>query len=611
MNWLALFCVAVASACLTLAATHAVVWFKDRTARANLAFSMLALGVAGFAWCNLLTVVAQTQDEFVRALWWMNVTLFLMVAPMVAFVRFYFRTARPWLGHLAWGLRLIALAVNFVREPVFNYDSVSAVRTVDFLGVPVTVLDGRGSLWVAFGQFGLAVLLVFVLDASIRAWRAGSPEEKRRALAVGFPTAFFVAVGSAWAALIFAGVLDWPHLESIFFLGVLCAMAHELSADVLRAARLTGELQRSHAALRDSEQRISMAAEAARLGIWIRDLATDAVWLTSQCRELFAFPAHATVTYRMFLDRLEAEDRRRVEREDRLAVRDGALHQSEGRLPQPDGSVRWVVMHRRVDLDPSGRPFRMLGIAVDVTEQRRAEFAARELSGRLINAQEDERRRIARDLHDDFSQRLSLLSVELALLSRLDAPIVDGSAYAENRGSFDDLIAQVRELSTEVHRLSHQLHPAKLDQLGLETAARSWCRDIARQSGLRVAFEARDIPRDLPPDTALCAYRILQEALQNVVRHSRAQVAHVVLSAAAGSLSLSVRDDGEGFDTTRTSRSGLGLLSMRERAHLLHGSLEIDSAPGGGSCVALELPLPDGVAIGLTTTWRGDRVGSG
>jgi signal transduction histidine kinase len=611
MNWLTVLCVSVAGACLTLAAMHTVVWVQNRAARAHLAFSVLAIGVALFAWCNLLASVADTPDQFVSALWWMQVTLFVMVAGMVAFVRFYFRTARPWLGHLAWTIRLVALIVNFVRPPVFNYESISAVRKVDFLGVPVAVAEGVPSAWTWFGQLGLALLLAFVVDASFRLWRVGTPQERRRAAVIGFPTAVFVGAGSAWAALVFAGVLDWPHLEFIAFLGVLCAMAYELSADVLRAARLAGELQVSEAALRESERRMSMAAEAARLGMWIRDFPTETMWLTTQCRTLFALSPHETVTYDGFLDRLEPGDRRRVREEDRRAIEDGGLHHSESRLLLPDGSVRWVVLHRRVDVDRSGRPVRMLGISVDVTEQRNAELAARELGGRLINAQEDERRRIARDLHDDFSQRLSLLSVELALLSRLDAPTLKGSAYAEPREGFDEVIAQVRELSSEVHRLSHQLHPAKLDQLGLEMAARSWCRDLTRQSRVRVEFEARDVPPDVPAGTALCAYRILQESLQNVARHSGVGVARVSLTATAGVLQLTVRDDGRGFDTTTGNGGGLGLLSMRERAHLLNGSLTIESAPGRGTCVNLELPLTNGAPAARADGWHAGVVESG
>ena len=498
MNWLTVFCVSVAAACLTLAAMHAAVWVQDRTARAHLSFSVLAIGVALFAWCNLLTAVADTPDQFASGLWWMQVTLFIMVAGIVAFVRSYFRTARLWLGQLALAVRGVALIVNFVRPPVFNYEYISAVRKVDFFGVPVSVAEGLPSPWTWFGQLGLGLLLVFVVDASFRLWRVGNAKEKRRAAVIGFPTAIFVGAGSAWAALVFAGVVDWPHLEVVAFLPVLCAMAYELSADVLRAARLSRELKASEGALRDSEQRMTRAAEAAR-----------------------------------------------------------------------------------------------------------------ELGGRLINAQEDERRRIARDLHDDFSQRLSLLSVELALLSRLDEPSLHASPISESRQGFDEIIAQVRELSSEVHRLSHQLHPAKLDQLGLETAARSWCRDITRQSGVRVEFQARGVPADVPPETALCAYRILQESLQNVARHSGVDLARVLLTAADGTLHLSVRDEGKGFDLSSGDGGGLGLLSMRERSHLLHGSLTIDSAPNRGTCVTLELPLQEGASTELPAALGGQLVQSG
>jgi signal transduction histidine kinase len=153
--------------------------------------------------------------------------------------------------------------------------------------------------------------------------------------------------------------------------------------------------------------------------------------------------------------------------------------------------------------------------------------------------------------------------------------------------------ARIRELSSDVHRLAYELHPAKLDQLGLETASRSWCRDVAVHSGIRVSFVSREVPADVRPDIALCLFRIVQEALRNVVRHSRASEAHVQLTGGQGVMRLAVTDAGCGFDAAAaSSKSGLGLISMRERVRLLRGTIDIESQPGTGTVISVSVPLP-------------------
>jgi signal transduction histidine kinase/ligand-binding sensor domain-containing protein len=220
-------------------------------------------------------------------------------------------------------------------------------------------------------------------------------------------------------------------------------------------------------------------------------------------------------------------------------------------------------------------------------ERERTANEMRELAGRLINAQEDERRRIARELHDDFSQRLALLSVEMEL-----AGADSTGAPAESAPRLGEMATRVKDLSSEVHRMAYELHPAKLDQLGLVAAARGFCRELAKQSGVRIEFEPGHFPRDFPADVALCLYRIIQESLQNVVRHSGAPEARVELQAEPGQLRLVVSDSGQGFDTTRAGREGgLGLSSMQERIRLVRGAFSVDSRPGQGTRIEVRVPL--------------------
>jgi signal transduction histidine kinase len=222
-----------------------------------------------------------------------------------------------------------------------------------------------------------------------------------------------------------------------------------------------------------------------------------------------------------------------------------------------------------------------------ISDLETSESQLRQLSNRLIEAQEQERRRMARELHDDFSQNLALLAVRLDMLRQYLPKTNNGS-----EAKFDELAAQVRELSSALHDLSHELHPLKLEQLGLDTSIRSLCQEISANHPLTIQFVSRDIPRKVPSETALCLYRIVQESLRNILKHSRAQEAAIELTAESGSMLLEVKDGGIGFDTSLLgSQDGLGFISMRERLRLIGGRIEIVSVRGQGTKIHVQVPL--------------------
>ena len=211
----------------------------------------------------------------------------------------------------------------------------------------------------------------------------------------------------------------------------------------------------------------------------------------------------------------------------------------------------------------------------------------RRLTGRLLQAQEGESRRIARELHDDLGQGLALLTVQMDLL-RQKPPDVAGQLGVR----MQELLRQVRQLSSSVHELSHQLHPAKLEQLGLAAAIGGLCHELTHRHGLKIEFASNGIPPAILPEIALCLYRIAQEALANAVKHSGAQHVRVELGGTTDVISLRVVDDGSGFDgRLSSSKSGLGLVSMRERVFSVGGDIAIDSQPLDGTRVSVHIPL--------------------
>jgi signal transduction histidine kinase len=218
-------------------------------------------------------------------------------------------------------------------------------------------------------------------------------------------------------------------------------------------------------------------------------------------------------------------------------------------------------------------------LVADLVSQRtQVEEERLKLSGRLIHAQEEERSRMARDLHDDLNQRLGLLAFGLASISR--------RLPDEESHQIQQLWEQATSLSKDVHQLSHELHPSALEHLGLGGAARALCDEMSKQKKVNIEFSEKDIPVKLPPEMSLCLFRILQESLNNVCKHSHATSAWVKLRRVRDGIRLTVRDDGVGFDPKDEHiRAGLGLLSMNERLRLVGGRIAIDSVPGKGTKV--------------------------
>ncbi|HMS83182.1 MAG TPA: sensor histidine kinase [Nitrospira sp.] len=212
----------------------------------------------------------------------------------------------------------------------------------------------------------------------------------------------------------------------------------------------------------------------------------------------------------------------------------------------------------------------------------------RMLAAQLLRLQEEERRRISRDLHDDINQRLALLSIDIEMLERQLSHAAVGTVRTVR--SIQDRIV---ELSESVRRLAHQFHPSILDDLGLPIALRRLIDDFQSRTGLDARFISKDIPQHLAQDVVTCLYRVTQEGLANIARHARAQTVLVELMRVRDGLQLLIRDDGVGFDVNHDGgrRDSLGLLSMKERVALVAGTFTIDSAPGEGTGIRAWVPF--------------------
>jgi PAS domain S-box-containing protein len=355
--------------------------------------------------------------------------------------------------------------------------------------------------------------------------------------------------------------------------------------------RRLAERKRTEEALRDSEERLRLAVEVGRMYAFEWDLKTDRVQRSDEYFQILGLAkGESSNAGSDHVARVCADDRDHFTTTIR-ALRPGhSSYKLSYRMMRPDRNIVWLEESGRAFFDSTGNVKRIVGISADVTEAKAFERALRELSGRLITSQEEERRRVARELHDNIGQELALLAVRA---QRIDS----GASAAQGTTHRDvhELHKRIKEVATKVSNLSHRLHSSELEFLGLTIAADRFCRDFSRCYGIDVEYVVKDVPEDLDKGVALCFYRIIQESLQNVAKHSNAKRVLFRLTGGLDKLRLEVRDKGIGFDVEHIPNdSGLGLVSMRERMNLVGGTFSIRSKSGQGTTVEASVALTAG-----------------
>jgi len=580
MNWVVAIWSATAGASTLLALVYLVVWNRDRRSWANLCLVFSVLGVLGLLVCELTTMYTESPEVFGLTIRWTHLVYAIGVCGSLGFVHFYFRTGRSWLLGLALALRLLVVAANFTTGVNLHFFVILKLQKITFLGEQVSVLgQWVPNPWVSLGLLASLIQFVYVVDAAIQLWRTGSPEAQRLALLVGGTLALFTIAAPAQAALVATGVLHTPFIVSFPFLGVVMAMAYELSRDIGRTTQLGREL-------RENERNLGLATEAAKLGIWIRSLPAQEIWANAQWRELFGFKKSERLDVESVAHRVYPADRERIHQAFGEAIKNTGHYEEEYRVMLPNGQIRWIASRGNVEFS-RGKPVLIRGVALDVTRRRQAEEATFGLIRRLISAQEDERMRLARELHDDVNQSLALLAIELDIVGQKPP-----ASSSDLRLRIGELSAQVKDLSSSVHQLSHALHPAKLEQLGLVAAVGGLCRELGSAHNIAIEFAADELPRSVPDDIALCLYRIAQEGLRNVIRHSGSTAAKVELRWKESELRLLVTDRGCGFESIAPrDEVSLGLVSMRERVRLVHGQISVESRKGAGTRIKVQVPV--------------------
>ena len=275
------------------------------------------------------------------------------------------------------------------------------------------------------------------------------------------------------------------------------------------------------------------------------------------------------------------------------SIKDLALKEVQFRIKNKDGDIRWIEHASRPVIDRQGNLDSFRASNRDITVRKQVEISlqasreeARLLAGKLITTQEAERARLARELHDDITQRLAFLNIEMDKLE-----IQDQSLSEPSKNRLRQIGNDIGELSSDIHMISRQLHPSILDDLGLIQAIETECRNFTRLREVPVTLDLDGTLKDLSKEICLCIYRTLQESLRNIAQHAKATDIQVMLSRKDDTVHFLVKDNGKGFDPASNKKSsGLGMASMAERARLIQGDLYIESRPGEGTAIRLEAP---------------------
>jgi PAS domain S-box-containing protein len=360
----------------------------------------------------------------------------------------------------------------------------------------------------------------------------------------------------------------------------------KIARDISNRKIAEAALRDAQEALRISEERLRLGQWAAHVGTFDLNLRTGVDVWTPETEALYGLPPGSFGgTLTAFENLIHPDDRERVAELTQELIRTGQPVETEWRAVWPDGSVHWIAGRGQVLMDESGKPSRMLGVNMDITERKRAEETVSDMTRKLVEAQEQERSRIGRELHDNVGQRLAILSIALGQLRDKN------NLLPEIRDRMQELKQMASDMTTGVHALSHELHSSTMEYFGVVSAMRSWCEEYSERYKLEIDFKSDDVPT-LPQDTSLCLFRVLQEALHNAGKYSGVKRIEVQLTKNSGEIHLIVSDSGRGFDVEAArQKRGLGLTSMQERVRLVGGTIAIDSNSLAGTTVHVCVPF--------------------
>jgi PAS domain S-box-containing protein len=389
---------------------------------------------------------------------------------------------------------------------------------------------------------------------------------------------------SSWAALHGTG----PFSRLVPYTNPLSLQLFLVFAAVpfMVLAALAEEHEQSAHVIRESEERFRLISNSAPVMIWLAGTDRLCTYVNQAWLQFTGRPPEVELG-NGWVEGVHNEDLKRCTETYSQAFDKRQSFEMEYRLRRSDGAYRWILDNGVPRFNPDGSFAGYIGSCLDITERKLAQDTLASVGRRLIEAHEEERKWIARELHDDIVQRIALLAVELERCDQ-QAP----GSVVDMQECLQKTRERISDIGEDIQALSHRLHSSKLEYLGLVAAAKSFCNELSEQRNVRIEFKHSNIPAAIPNEIALCLFRVLQEALQNAVKHSSDQNFTVEADYTKEGISLTVSDSGIGFDwQDAMNRRGLGLISMRERLRLVNGELSIQFEAGRGTTVLAHIPL--------------------
>ena len=351
-------------------------------------------------------------------------------------------------------------------------------------------------------------------------------------------------------------------------------------------AALAEQHEQAAQVVRESEERFRLVANTAPVMIWMAGTDRLCTYVNQPWLEFTGRPLEAELG-NGWVESVHPEDSNRCMHTYTQAFDRRESFQMEYRLRRHDGQYRWLSDIGVPRFSPDHSFAGYIGTCSDVTERKLAEESLADMGRKLIEAHEEERTWIARELHDDVNQRIALLAVELDRWNQQLPP-----SAVEFHDHIHHASLRLSDIAADIQALSHRLHSSKLEFLGIVAAARSFCKELSEQQKVEIDFSHTEMPRSVPKEISLCLFRVLQETLQNAVKHSGVRHIKVDLRGTEGEIQLTVSDLGVGFDPQDAiHRRGLGLISMRERMQLVSGEISIKSQPGNGTTIHARVPF--------------------
>jgi signal transduction histidine kinase len=601
MSWVTVTWSMAAAVSLTLAGVHLLVWLRDREAVANLLFAVSAVAAAAVAMMELVLMRAQTPAEFEIILRWIHIPVATVAITIVWFVHHYLGTGRVWLAWLITSLRGLVLVLNFSPFPNATFQEIHALREVYFLGETLSAPVGEANPWRLLLHLSTGLLLIYVLDAAVAAWKLG---RARQAWVLGASLPIAIVLAAVFSGLMVRGILPGPLIGLVFLIFVL-AMAFELSVDLIRAKQLSREL-------RESEERMRLAARAAELGFWDWDIKRDEVWIDDVGKERTGTLGPGLADHERYLSLIHPDDRDRVQQALDQAIRFQQDFEADFRMVSPGGEERWISASGKVEHDAHGEALRLRGISMDITARRQFESELQKHRSALGHTQ----------------RVFALGQLSAALAHELNQPL---GAILRNAEAGELFLRQdppdlreLREIFVDIQRDDHRAAEV-IDRMRALLKHRELRFEVIALSELigQVAalFESEMQAR-------LAALRITVSPTLPEVRGDRVQLQQVLVNlllngldaldarsngvrqieigaaqAEGGLVELSVKDTGTGiepdrltdlfepFVTTKSGGTGIGLAISQTIVEVHGGRIWAENNPDGGACIRFTLPV--------------------